>query len=59
GQVPSGLKQISSLNNSVLLIGRVLVYSDSDLATAYNLSRQIQLTSLSDFQSRQFVFPGP
>lgn len=34
GAVPSGMTQISSPNNSVLLIGRVLVASDSDLSTA-------------------------
>jgi hypothetical protein len=44
GQVPSGMKQISAPNNSVLVIGRVLVESDSDLSTAYDLSKQIQLT---------------
>jgi hypothetical protein len=47
GQVPSGMKQISSPDNSVLVIGRVLVESDSDVSTAYDLSKQIQLTSLS------------
>ncbi len=47
GQVPSGMTQISSPNNSVLLLGRVLVYSDSDLSTAYDLSKQIQLTPLN------------
>ncbi len=46
GQVPSGMKQISSPNNSVLLVGRVLVYSDGDLSTAYGLSKQIRLTPL-------------
>jgi hypothetical protein len=46
GEVPSGMRQIASPNNSVLVIGRVLVYSDSDLWTAYNLARQIQLTPL-------------
>ena len=46
GQVPGGMKQISSPNNSVLVLGRILVYSDSDLATAYALTRQIQLTPL-------------
>jgi len=50
GQVPGGLTQISSPNNSILLVGRVLVYSDSDLSTAYDLSKQIQLTSLSQWQ---------
>jgi hypothetical protein len=47
GQVPGDMKQIASPNNSVLVIGRVLVESDSDLATAYDLSKQIQLTPLS------------
>lgn len=47
GRVPSGLTQISSPNNSVLVIGRVLVYSDGDLPTAYDLSKQIQLIPLS------------
>ena len=47
GQVPGGMKQISSPNNSVLVLGRILVYSDSDLATAYALTRQIQLTPLN------------
>jgi hypothetical protein len=43
GQVPGGMLQISSPDNSVLLLGRVLVFSDSDLSTAYDLSKQIQL----------------
>ncbi len=47
GQVPSGMKQISSPNNSVLVIGRVLVGNDSDLSTAYDLAKQIQLTPLN------------
>jgi len=46
GQVPSGMKQISSPNNSVLLLGRVLVYSDSDVSTAYGLSKEMQLRPL-------------
>jgi hypothetical protein len=53
GQVPDGMPQISSPNNSVLVLGRVLVYSDSDLATAYDLSKQIQLTPLSGYQPNQ------
>ena len=53
GQVPSGITQISSPNNSVLVIGRVLVESDSDLSTAYDLSKQIQLTPLSGWQPSQ------
>jgi hypothetical protein len=47
GQIPSGMPHISSPNNAVLVLGRVLVESDSDLATAYDLSKQIQLTPLS------------
>jgi hypothetical protein len=43
GQVPSGTKQISSPSKSVLVIGRILVYGDSDLLTAYNLAKQIRL----------------
>jgi hypothetical protein len=43
--VPQGLKQISSPTNTVLLIGRVLVDNESDLAAAYGLERQIRLTS--------------
>ena len=40
GIVPSGTTQISSPNNSVLVIGRVLVYSDSDLPIAYSYAKQ-------------------
>ncbi len=47
GQVPGGMTQIASPNNSVLVLGRVLVYDDSDLSTAYRLAKQIQLTLLS------------
>ena len=46
-QVPGDLKQIASPNNSVLVLGRVLVYNDSDLATAYGLAKQIQLRPLN------------
>jgi hypothetical protein len=53
GQVPQGVKQISSPNKSVLLLGRVLVYRDSELSTAYGLSKQIQLTPLSVWQTSQ------
>ena len=45
--VPGGMTQIASPNNSVLVVGRVLVYSDSDLSTAYDLAKQIQLAPLS------------
>jgi hypothetical protein len=44
GSVPPGMKQISSPDNRVLVIGRVLVQNDNDLATASNLSKQITLT---------------
>jgi hypothetical protein len=47
GQVPGGMRQIASPNNSVLVLIRVLVYSDSDLATAYGLAKQIQLKPLN------------
>jgi hypothetical protein len=53
GQAPSGMKQISSPNNAVLVLARVLVLSDSDVATAYELSKQIQLTPLSHWPPRQ------
>jgi hypothetical protein len=53
GQVPGGMTQIASPNKSVLVIGRVLVESDSDLATAYDLSKHIQLTPLNVWQPSQ------
>ena len=53
GQVPGGMKKISSPNNSVLVFGRVLVESEGDLSTAYDLSKQIQLTPLSHWQPGQ------
>ncbi len=53
GQAPSGMTQISSPNNSVLVIGRVLVESDGDVATVYSLSKQIQLTPLGGWQPSQ------
>ncbi len=48
GSVPQGMKRVSSPNDSVLVIGRVLVYSDSDLSTAYDLARQIRSTPKGD-----------
>ena len=45
GAVQRGMTQISSPNNSVVIIGRVFVESYSDLPTAYNLAKQIRLTS--------------
>jgi hypothetical protein len=53
GQLPSGLTQVPSPNKSVLVLGRVLVENDSDLATAYDLSKQIQLTPLNHWQLGQ------
>ncbi len=50
GQLPGSMKQIASPINSVLVIGRVLVQNDDDVATAYDLSKQIQLTPLSQWQ---------
>ena len=46
GTASKGAKQLSSPNNQVLVIGRVLVESDADLSAAYALSKQIQLTPL-------------
>jgi len=47
GQAPSGMKQISSPANSVFVIGRTLVHSDSDLPTAYALTKQIYVVPLT------------
>ena len=53
GKVPAGMTQIIAPNNTVLLIGRTLVESDSDIAAAYALAKQIQLTPLSQQQPNQ------
>jgi hypothetical protein len=53
GTVPAGVMQISSPVKAVLVIGRTLVESDSDVAMAYNLSKQIQLTPLSQWKPGQ------
>jgi hypothetical protein len=53
GSVPQGMKQISSPHNSVLVIGRALVESDSDVATVYAFTKQIQLTPLSQWKPGQ------
>lgn len=53
GAVPQGMSQISSPNNSVMVIGRVFVEDNSDLPTAYGLAKQIQLTPLSQWQPSQ------
>jgi hypothetical protein len=50
GTVPAGVMQITSPDNKVLLLGRVLVENESEVSTAYNLSIQIKLTPLSDWQ---------
>ena len=47
GSLPMGMKQVAIADNQVLVLGRVLVYNDSDLSTAYNLSKQVQLTPLT------------
>lgn len=46
GAVQRGMAQISSPNNSVLVVGRVFVENDSDLPTAYALTKQIQVVPL-------------
>ena len=56
GQALGGMQQIPSPKNGVIVIGRVLVESDSDLATAYDLTKQIQLIPLSGWQPGQ---PAP
>ncbi|MGA2974227.1 MAG: DUF1254 domain-containing protein [Spirochaetia bacterium] len=45
GSVPTGMTRIPSPNNAVLLLGRVLVENEGDLATAYGLSKQITLSA--------------
>jgi hypothetical protein len=47
GTIPSGTTEISSPNNSVLVLGRVLVYSEDDVSTAFGLAKQIRVTPLS------------
>ena len=51
GTVPSGTTQLSSPNNSVGVIGRVLVENAGDLGTAYDLAKQIRLTPLDRWQA--------
>ena len=53
GVVAEGVTKIVSPNNSVLLIGRVLVEGDGDLSTAYGLAKQIQLTPQSRWRPGQ------
>ncbi len=53
GTVPQGMQPISSPNNSVLVLGRALVESDSDVATVYALTKQIQLIPSSQWKPGQ------
>jgi hypothetical protein len=53
GTVPQGIKQISSPHNSVLVMGRAIVENESDVATVYALTKQIQLTALSQWKPGQ------
>ena len=48
GSLPQGqgASKISSPNNSVLIIGRVLVFDENDLPAAYSLSKQLRLMPL-------------
>lgn len=46
GAVPQGMAQISSPNNSVIVIGRVFVENDGDLPAAYGLAKKIELAPL-------------
>lgn len=51
GSVPRGMKRISSPSNSVFVLGRILVYNNSDVSTAYNLAKQIRIAPLIIRQS--------
>jgi len=53
GTIPTGVTQISSPVKAVLVIERTLVESDSDVVTAYDLSKQIRLTPLSQWKPGQ------
>jgi len=52
GEVPSGMRQSSSPRNSVLVVGRVLVYSVSDLPAAHDLASQMQLSAAGEPRQR-------
>ncbi|MGA7808576.1 DUF1254 domain-containing protein [Bradyrhizobium sp.] len=58
GAVQRGMTQISSLNNSVAVIGRVFVADDRDLPTAHALARQIHLVPFAGRQSSQQAWAG-
>jgi hypothetical protein len=49
GTLPNGVTQITSPDNTVLLIGRVLVQNASEVSVAYNLAVQIHLTPLTQW----------
>jgi hypothetical protein len=53
GVMPERMTKIVSPNNSVLVIGRVLVKGDDDLSTAYAVTKQIQVVPLTVWQPRQ------
>jgi hypothetical protein len=53
GSVPHGMAEITSPSDSVLVIGRVFVADDSDLPTAYALTKRIQIVPLTIPQSSQ------
>ncbi|MCH6471852.1 DUF1254 domain-containing protein [Sinomonas terrae] len=48
GRVPNGMAAIPSPSDSVLVIGRVFVASESDLPAAYALAKQIQFAPLNE-----------
>ncbi len=50
GSPPAGMPHIAAPNSAVLVLARVLVYSDGDLEAAYALSKQFQLAPLSRWQ---------
>jgi len=45
GRPPSGTTRISSPRHSVLVIARVLVYDEGDLAHAHDLAKQIRISA--------------
>ena len=47
GDAPQGITQVKSKCNAVLIVGRVLVFDESDIPAAYSLSKQIQLAPLA------------
>jgi hypothetical protein len=53
GSVPQGMQQISTPNNAVLVLGRAQVVSDNDVAACYALTKQFQLTPVSQWKNEQ------